>query len=675
MNYEIARSNGDYVLSLNTKLHPYTDASYEYEPLFLPLPNRIRLLTLHPRSDDSSELELSINNLPFGIKGYCALSYTWGDPSNQKEIRLNGHKFKVNENLFDALIALAARLDSPSPFWIDAICINQDDLAERAEQVKVMRDIFANAGYVLAWIGKRGEDDELGFTLMEGIVERLDRDDKVQGPIVKLSEDIINWLMQGLENPYLERMWNALSDILNRSWWNRAWIVQEIAVSQKSYLMCGDLLIDFSDVFRACTAIYMYEVLAMTQYGNAGRPVDLQRGKAIIKHPNLGGGARKASMLSTEYAYQKYRTLIGPTASEEDLHEKSGLPISTFFDILWRFANKQSTDPRDKIYAYMGMVVNKEEIDRIQVDYEMSIPKLYRQVVRAHIEVRKNLRVFDWFGGISRPEGFSSWAHDMTPETTPGADMFEVEELDVKWNSSLDLLPQATFRSHDDEDLILHGLVFDTIETVGDQFIEPCIVGTEVPSDELADQKGPNVYKAWQELAGITSFMKSVIQVKDDITRAEHPEQGAKDIVDTWMDAAQASGKYPSGQWKLDAFIQTVLMDPYQTEEYGKAYNYRGVALVNTRRSSPLAIIMFGEMLLGRRFFITKQGYFGLGPGTITTGDKVCILFGGATPHILRDLGYHHMLVGWSYVHGLMNGEAIQKMNDGELKEEEFLLQ
>ena len=110
----------------------------------------------------------------------------------------------------------------------------------------------------------------------------------------------------------------------------------------------------------------------------------------MIKYPDLGGGARKVSILSTEHASQKYRPFIGPNASEEEFREKSRLPVATFFDLLWRFANKRSTGPRDKIYTYMGMAINQEEIRRTPIDYEISVPSY---IDRLSVRISKCTRI------------------------------------------------------------------------------------------------------------------------------------------------------------------------------------------------------------------------------------------------------------------------------------------
>ena len=73
-----------------------------------------------------------------------------------------------------------------------------------------------------------------------------------------------------------------------------------------------------------------------------------------------------------------------------------------------------------------------------------------------------------------------------------------------------------------------------------------------------------------------------------------------------------------------------------------------------------------------RIFAKTNKGYHVLGPEVTRPGDIVCVLFGGKLPFCLRPLGDRYLLVGECYVHGLMNGEAMEMMSRQELVEEVF---
>jgi hypothetical protein len=85
------------------------------------------------------------------------------------------------------------------------------------------------------------------------------------------------------------------------------------------------------------------------------------------------------------------------------------------------------------------------------------------------------------------------------------------------------------------------------------------------------------------------------------------------------------------------------------------------------------------EMTKGRKYFTTSNGYMGLGPNTLQSGDIVCIPYGCKVPHVVRVVPETNLpeeksyrLVGECYVHGIMDGEAIEHRDEWCLAEETF---
>ncbi len=56
----------------------------------------------------------------------------------------------------------------------------------------------------------------------------------------------------------------------------------------------------------------------------------------------------------------------------------------------------------------------------------------------------------------------------------------------------------------------------------------------------------------------------------------------------------------------------------------------------------------------------------GMGPLHLREGDSVCILYGGCTPYVLRDIGDgYHRFIGETYVHGILRGEMMKDVEEG----------
>ncbi|RDL42302.1 uncharacterized protein BP5553_02281 [Venustampulla echinocandica] len=133
---------------------------------------------------------------------YECLSYTWGSEEADKRITVNGQEFLVRKNLFFALRQL--RQKTPRALWIDAICINQNDIPERNAQVSMMEFVYKRATRVLVWLGLAAEkymavDRELN------IVRSAD---------------------------------NAKA-IATHPYWSRLWIIQEVVLAHELLFMHG----------------------------------------------------------------------------------------------------------------------------------------------------------------------------------------------------------------------------------------------------------------------------------------------------------------------------------------------------------------------------------------------------------------------------------------------------
>lgn len=119
----------------------------------LPLGEReIRLLYVTPARDDQPlTARLEVSTLEAKSR-YIALSYTWGELNISAAITCNGTPLGITQNLHEALIRM--RKAGVEALWVDQICINQEDVAERGQQVSMMRYIFRSASNVYIWLGQ-----------------------------------------------------------------------------------------------------------------------------------------------------------------------------------------------------------------------------------------------------------------------------------------------------------------------------------------------------------------------------------------------------------------------------------------------------------------------------------------------------------------------------------------
>lgn len=189
------------------------EASHPADSPFSPLDpslRQIRLLRVKPDpSDLSAVLEtVSLDDDP----KYTALSYTWGtDVPSGAGIMLSGPakvgRLPIRKNLQAVLEHLCAGGDEPITLWVDALCINQSDTAEKSNQITLMKDVYSKAEATCIWLGPEAGDSDLAMaTIGELYAART---------YVLPDDDALS-----------EAQIQAINVLVEREWWSRIWVVQ-----------------------------------------------------------------------------------------------------------------------------------------------------------------------------------------------------------------------------------------------------------------------------------------------------------------------------------------------------------------------------------------------------------------------------------------------------------------
>jgi Heterokaryon incompatibility protein (HET) len=143
-------------------------ASFAYDSL-ISAQDEIRLLRLHS-SANNNEITCELERYPLALAPeYRAISYCWGPPGGNLEIKVNGYSFIVRKNLFDMLNQLVL-LGESRMLWIDAICIDQSFTTERNYQVGLMGTIYKRAYHVVAFLGIWINQAPISIKLMKDIL-------------------------------------------------------------------------------------------------------------------------------------------------------------------------------------------------------------------------------------------------------------------------------------------------------------------------------------------------------------------------------------------------------------------------------------------------------------------------------------------------------------------------
>jgi hypothetical protein len=217
-------------------------SSFKYKPLNLE-ERSIRLLRLlHLGSTLDIECELFQVSLHDDWFQYEALSYTWGGADLTEPITVDGKTFYVTKNLYTVLAHL--RLESADRIvWIDAVCIDQENAKERGHQVQQMGDIYSRAEQVLFWLGTATFEIIVLMDCLEQLKERslehAYKDWKRADPRWKELWFASKYSLQHTYANLETDVMIGLQNIIERDWFKRVWILQEVANAKKASVCAG----------------------------------------------------------------------------------------------------------------------------------------------------------------------------------------------------------------------------------------------------------------------------------------------------------------------------------------------------------------------------------------------------------------------------------------------------
>uniref|UniRef100_L2FF75 Heterokaryon incompatibility protein n=1 Tax=Colletotrichum fructicola (strain Nara gc5) TaxID=1213859 RepID=L2FF75_COLFN len=283
----------------------------------------MRLLTLDPGGyDDPVRGSLHLTTTS-GFLEYVAISYTWaGEDENMERsehIMLNSQSFAVTPNC-EAALRRARSRSGPKTIWIDAICINQEDLRERGHQVGLMQQIYSRADLVLIYLGEPSQEEDELLAFISGQDESLSRD-----------------------RDLLRRLRKALCRLFQRRYFSRFWVLQEVALARRAILICGKHSIPWS----------LMEIQKLDRLGL------LRYSKVTGYHPILSGLDRLPPVL--------------------DFRAPAFRDPSKLLQLLETTRGSRASDPRDKVFALLGLLTCPES-DGLVADYTKSTAEIYTSI-------------------------------------------------------------------------------------------------------------------------------------------------------------------------------------------------------------------------------------------------------------------------------------------------------
>ncbi|KAF7535885.1 hypothetical protein G7054_g5010 [Neopestalotiopsis clavispora] len=327
---------------------------YTYAPLTKD--NEIRVLELYPGSfDDMLRVQLRHNVLQrHDSLSYDALSYTWGSPQDLVMVEIfdtTGSRFvrgHVTKNLASALRHLREE-SSARVIWADAICINQNDVAERTSQVAMMGEIYRTATRVIAFLGPASQAESAITKRLENISTML-RVDFGSGNMTPIDDGKEGWADVEQEVPLTKQDLQCLHRLARCSWFDRLWIRQEIGLGgPRALLMYGRQTIPWE---AFCTSMY------------------------AIRHKSLP----QALLSDIELASLRHRLRVVDSVV---VISKRKFSLS---DLRQDIQYAHCVDPRDRIFGVLSQLNQYDAKLPIVPDYSKSTLEVYMGVATMEIQ-------------------------------------------------------------------------------------------------------------------------------------------------------------------------------------------------------------------------------------------------------------------------------------------------
>jgi hypothetical protein len=330
---------------------------------------------------------------------------------------MHGRLVQVTSNIFSALVALRKR-DEERVLWVDALCINQENIRERSEQAQWMQSIYQRARQTVAWLGDANQYSNHAMDLLEklrGTQQDIDRfnwpEDMLgwQGshfdPAFALGEgkdalfDAVSLYLSDLGLTQLidlsEADWTALENFLTiRPYWTRLWVVQEVANGQKVEIRCESRSMGLDTLkYLPCM----------------NRPL----GKKPEYSPeDAAAHIRFRRLITKPFQLVRQRRLTRHPMRNFGMEESS----TSFMNPMETFRSFQYTDPRDKVYALLGLTSVDKDMPLPKLDYSKTVSQVYSETVHAIINDNADLSVLclrKSFEGTLTHE-MPSWVPDWT---------------------------------------------------------------------------------------------------------------------------------------------------------------------------------------------------------------------------------------------------------------------
>ena len=581
---------------------------------------------------------------------YMALSYVWSlddtapEPPRNEQILIDGKQLPMLDSLKPFVEVLQTRetlLDN-SWWWIDSICIHQEDPQEKGIQVALMQAIYSRAGTTIVWLGEGSTDSDVAMTFISAVWQvRQKYDSKHAETVLQMERYSSNW--ESVENLFVRR------------WWTRVWTVQEFVLSRYLSFWCGS------------KTVRRVEVATALQLFHNCRP---QQALGLPAFQNTWHRNRIHEW------YEMY------SAPESAPYFRMSLAALASY-----CSTNKATDGKDLLY---GLSALTSDIQFIKIDYSLTVEKAYIEFTKSHIEQYESVDIIciaqvhrgsttsllptwvpDWRTRV--PRNFGVTPVMVTQSSSRGIGNFRPPHSVRRNNSAATYMASGNTKplyQFEGLNLVVRGSVMDTIDGLGGCKKHELVQ----PSESLMTSTEDTNMSAEWALDCVGKIVRCLVLGRRDryLQNPVIPEDFIGDFQKFCFRAIQSKhSETPEGfgDWfdrnrffkicghSLESIIQYTALDEKRILDNDNRKSILDIQVLNTFS----ARFYDAVVRLSRRLMVGKKGFLGMAPEDSRAGDIVCILFGCSVPVVLRQTADRtkFVFIGECFVDGYMSGEAV----------------
>ncbi|CAN9316228.1 unnamed protein product [Alternaria sp. RS040] len=567
---------------------------------------------------------------------------------------------------------------TPTYYWIDFLCVNQTNIEERNVQVASMADVFKKADGVVVWLGKEDQYTQDALTTMQRISSTPEEKWSLV-PYTSFYNPEESSLVFATRLTFYN--WLGFIVLINRPWFKRAWVIQEIALGKTALVVCGSKVFPWELLSKTLSFV------KITRWYHHLRSEKLRHVKELRNQPGIYRQVLKSKLevgispLNLNSTRLSTSPLAG-TNSQMANH-------SSLRNLLDKHRFAESSDPRDKVYAFLGLANKSLSPFRTQPsvlipDYNLSVQEVYTETATVLMSSYKNLSWLSHVEDASQRQisNLPSWVPDLSVSLQPYPLRYRgpahwAAAGSRHWRPAITNMREGLLR--------VQGIQLDHIDQTSlliDESEDPSAGWASIVHLALSlDSPYPDPSATGKTPSRVEVLWRTLTTDIYNHTYPSPPETGLLFIdyilnlqirhrLTPWSSADEFQPHHsPLSDFIYPDWRKLFELEPPDSQYKLSSYTKRLTTVVESMFNgtySPIGLAQLQHELdqsggRQRRLFKTRRGFMGTGARSLRVGDEVWVLYRGGLPFVLRPLpNGHYRLVGESFVYGVMHGEALK---------------